>query len=61
MLTGKHSVAGFWNKHEDEVYTKMATGYLELENKKQARINVDKALTVNPKNEAALKLKASME
>lgn len=61
MLTGKHSVTGFWSKPEDEVYSKIATGYWELKNKKQANFFVDKALIINPKNETALKLKASMK
>ena len=61
MLTGKHKVSGFWSKPQDDVYSKIATGYWELVNKKQAMIFVDKALTINPKNETALKLKASMK
>src|ERR1039457_7710744 len=61
MLTGKHNVSGFLSKPQDEVYSKIATGYWALENKKQATIFVDKALTINPKNETALKLKASMK
>lgn len=58
MLNDKHTVSSFWTKSQDEVYAKIATGYWELKNRTQAKIFVDKALEINPKNEAALKLKA---
>ncbi len=61
MLNDKHLVSSFWSKPKDEVYSKIATGYWELKNKKEAKIFVDKALEVNPKNEASLKLKALMK
>ena len=61
MLNDKHTVSIFWTRPNDEVYSKIAAGYLELKNRKQAKIFVDKALEINPKNEAALKLKASMK
>ncbi|MEJ7823215.1 MAG: alpha/beta hydrolase-fold protein [Chitinophagaceae bacterium] len=61
MLNDKHLVSGFWSKPKDEVYSKIATGYWELKNKKEAKIFVDKALEVKPKNEASLKLKALMK
>ncbi len=60
MLKDKHTVSNFWTKPSDEVYTKIAIGYWELKNKKQVKIFADKALEINPKNETALKLKASM-
>jgi predicted alpha/beta superfamily hydrolase len=61
MLNDKHTVSSFWMEPKDEVYSKIATGYWELKNKKEAKIFVDKALEVNPKNEASLKLKALMK
>ena len=61
MQNEKHTVSSFWSKPNDEVYVKIATGYWELKNRKQAKMFVDKALKTNPKNEAALKLKALMK
>jgi hypothetical protein len=61
MLNNKHTVSSFWTKPGDEVYAKIATGYLALKNKKQAKVFVDKALEINPKNETALKLKTLMK
>lgn len=61
MQNEKHKVSSFWSKPSDEVYSKIATGYWELKNKKQAKIFVDKALEINPQNETALKLKALMK
>ncbi len=58
MLNDKHIVSSFWTKPSDEVYSKIATGYWELNNKKQAKVFVDIALKVNPQHEASLKLKA---
>ena len=58
MLYDKHTVSSFWTKSNVEVYLKIATGYWELKNKKQAKIYIDKTLEINPKNDAALKLKA---
>lgn len=52
---------GIWNRPKDEVYEKIATGYLELNNKKQAKKFIDKALAANPKNENALKLKSQLK
>lgn len=57
MENEKHTVSIHWIKPSDEVYTKIATGYWELKNKRQARIYVNKALEINPHNESALKLK----
>jgi uncharacterized protein len=57
LLNGKHIVSTRWTKRSDEVYSKIATGYWELKNKKQAKLFVNKALEINPKNETALKLK----
>lgn len=57
----KHKVSSFWTKPSDEVYSKIATGYWELKNKKQARIFADKALEINPQNETSLKLKVLMK
>lgn len=57
----KHVFSGFLSKPSDDILSKIATGYWELKNKKQAKMFVDKALEMNPKNETALKLKASME
>lgn len=61
MENEKHTVSIRSTKPSDEVYAKIATGYWELKNKKQVRIYVNKVLTVNPKNETALKLKASIK
>ena len=61
MLNNKHNVSNFWTKPSDEVYSKIATGYWELKNKKQAKFFVNKALEINPKNETALKLKALLK
>ena len=61
MQNEKHTVSSFWKKPNDEVYVKIATGYWELKNRKQAKTFVDKALEINPKNEAALKLKTLMK
>lgn len=57
ILNDKHSISSFWSKPSDEVYSKIATGYWELKNKKQAKIFADKALAINPQNETSLKLK----
>lgn len=61
MVNEKHIVSLRYNKRSDEVYAKIATGYWELKNKKQAKIFVNKALEINPKNETVLKLKASIK
>ncbi len=57
----KHLFSGFLSKPSDDIFSQIATGYWELKNKKQAKMFVNKALEMNPKNETALKLKASME
>lgn len=57
LLTGKHKVSTFWSKRPDEVYAKIASGYWYLNNKKQTKLFVDKALAINPQNNEALKLK----
>jgi predicted esterase len=61
MLNDKHIVSTRWIKPSDEVYSKIATGYWELKNKKQAKLFVTKALDINPQNESALKLKSLMK
>ncbi len=61
MLNDKHIVSTRWTKPSDEVYSKIATGYWELKNKKQAKFFVNKALEINPKNETSLKLKSLMK
>ncbi|MBO9684548.1 MAG: hypothetical protein J7502_18085, partial [Flavisolibacter sp.] len=61
MENEKHTVSVHFIKPRDEVYVKIATGYWELKNKKHAKLYVNKALDINPKNETALKLKASIK
>ncbi|MBS1670035.1 MAG: hypothetical protein JST94_01020 [Bacteroidetes bacterium] len=61
MENEKHTVSVRFIKSSDEVYAKIATGYWELKNKKQAKLFVNKALEINPKNEVVLKLKALMK
>jgi tetratricopeptide (TPR) repeat protein len=58
ILNEKHTFFGFLSQSKDEVLSKIATGYWELKNKKQAKIFLDEALEINPQNENALKLKA---
>jgi|ERR1700754_1179409 len=60
MLTGKHMVSGAFSKTDDEVNGEIAKGFFNLKNTKEAKIYLDKSLKINPKNEAALKLKALM-
>lgn len=57
LLNGKHVVLSRSIKPSDEVFSKIATGYWVLKNKKQAKIFADKALAINPQNETSLKLK----
>jgi hypothetical protein len=57
----KHMFSGFLSKPSDEILSKIATGYWELKDKKQSMLFVNKALELNPQNETALKLKASIE
>ncbi len=61
MINDKHKVSSFWTKPSDEVYAKIATGYLALKNKKQAKIFAEKSLEINSKNETALKLRVLMK
>jgi tetratricopeptide (TPR) repeat protein len=58
MENEKHIVSIRYTKPIDEVYAKIATGYWELKNKKQAKMFINKALEINPKNETVLKLNA---
>ncbi|MGF7079287.1 alpha/beta hydrolase-fold protein [Mucilaginibacter sp. UYCu711] len=58
MLIGKHIVSGALSKADDDVNAEIAKGYFNLKNTKDAKIYLDKSLKINPKNEAALKLKA---
>ncbi|MFD2874201.1 alpha/beta hydrolase-fold protein [Mucilaginibacter ximonensis] len=60
MLTGKHIVLGHWSKTDDSVNAEIAKGYFYLKNISQAKIYLNKSLKINPKNEAALKLQASL-
>lgn len=61
LLNDKHTVSSHWTKPKDDVYSKIAKGYWELKDKKQADIFVNKALEINPENENALKLKSLMK
>lgn len=61
MQNEKHKVSIFWTKPSDEVYSKIATGFWEIKDKKQAKMFINKALEINPQNDTYLKLKASME
>ncbi|MEJ7823449.1 MAG: hypothetical protein WKF85_14085 [Chitinophagaceae bacterium] len=61
VLNEKHKFSGYLSEPSDEILSKVATGYWELKNKKQTMLFVNKALELNPKNETALKLKASIE
>jgi tetratricopeptide (TPR) repeat protein len=61
MLAVKHIVSGRFSKAEDDVNAEIAKGFFNLKNIKEAKIYLDKSLKINPKNEAALKLKALMK
>jgi len=61
LLNDKHTISPTYVKSADEVYTKIVAGYVELKNKKQAAIFLNKALAVNPQNEAAQKLRADLK
>jgi tetratricopeptide (TPR) repeat protein len=58
ILNEKHTFLGFITQPKDEVCSKIATGYWELKDKKQAKIFLNKALEINSQNKNALKLKA---
>jgi tetratricopeptide (TPR) repeat protein len=61
MLTEKHIVSGRFSKADDDVNAEIAKGYFALKNIKEAKIYLDRSLTINPKNAAALKLKELMK
>ncbi len=61
MLTGKHLVAGALSKTDDNVNAEIAKGFFNLKNTKEAKTYLDRSLKINPKNEAALKLKVLMD
>jgi hypothetical protein len=61
MLTGKHITSGFLSKTDDDVNAEIAKGYFNLRSTKDAKVYLDISLKINPKNEAALKLKESIK
>ncbi|MES2378485.1 MAG: alpha/beta hydrolase-fold protein [Bacteroidota bacterium] len=61
MLAVKHIVSGRFGKADDDVNAEIAKGFFNLKNTKDAKIYLDKSLQINPKNVAALKLKALMK